>query len=227
MLNHKNLYDNVHQLVLPIETDFMISKDEPVRLLSQIMEGLDYKKLYKAYSTKGRNPAVQPKTLLKVLIYGYMNNIYSSRKLEDACKNNIKFMWLLQGQSAPDNATIARFRSKRLKDCIEDLFNQLIVKLGKLDEIKYRNIFIDGTKVEANANKYSFVWKSSTTKFETRLQEKTRKNIEFINKDLNTTYDIPKDKIKIEYINSILSELKQKKIDERIEFVHGKGGARI
>ena len=73
----------------------MIPKDEPVRLLSRIMEGLDYRRLYNAYSTKGRNPAIQPKTLFKVFIYGYMNNIYSSRKLEDACKNNIKFMWLL------------------------------------------------------------------------------------------------------------------------------------
>ena len=68
MTNIKKLYDNVHQLVLPIETQFMIPKDDSVRVLSQVMEELDYTNLYEAYSTKGRNPAIEPKTLFKVLV---------------------------------------------------------------------------------------------------------------------------------------------------------------
>lgn len=223
MTNIKELYDNVHQLVLPIETEFIIPEDDSVRLLSQVMEELDYTNLYKAYSTKGRNPAIQPKTLFKVLIYGYMNNIYSSRKLEEACKFNTKFLWLLQGQSAPDNATIARFRSKRLEGCIDDLFNQLVIKLGELNEIKYRNIFIDGTKIEANASKYSFVWKGSTTKFEAKLQEKIKNEIKNINTNLGTKFIIPKSKIEIIHIKSILNELNNIKDTENTEFVYGKG----
>ena len=223
MTNIKELYDNVHQLVLPIETEFIIPEDDSVRLLSQVMEELDYTNLYKAYSTKGRNPAIQPKTLFKVLIYGYMNNIYSSRKLEEACKFNTKFLWLLQGQSAPDNATIARFRSKRLEGCMDDLFNQLVIKLGELNEIKYRNIFIDGTKIEANASKYSFVWKGSTTKFEAKLQEKIKNEIKNINTNLGTKFIIPKSKIEIIHIKSILNELNNIKDTENTEFVYGKG----
>ena len=67
-------------------------------------------------------------------------------------------------QKAPEHNTIARFRSERLSSCIENLFNQLIKKLGEMNEIKYENIFIDGTKIEANANRYSFVWKKATKK---------------------------------------------------------------
>ena len=69
MTNIKKLYDNVHQLVLPIETEFIIPEDDSVRLLSQVMEELDYTNLYKAYSTKGRNPAIQPKTGLMSIFW--------------------------------------------------------------------------------------------------------------------------------------------------------------
>ena len=77
------------QLALPIETSILIPADDSVRLLSQVMEELDYSKLYRAYSPNGRNPAVSPKNLFKVLVYGYMNNLYTSRGLETACLNQI------------------------------------------------------------------------------------------------------------------------------------------
>ena len=73
-----------------------------MRLLSLMMEELDYKKLYEAYSPNGRNPAVPPKILFKILIYAYMNDIWSSRKIELACKRDINFMWLLQGLEQED-----------------------------------------------------------------------------------------------------------------------------
>lgn len=78
-----------------------------------------------------------------------MNKLFSSRDIEKACNRDINFIWLLQGQKAPDHNTIANFRSKRLESCIDNLFNQLIVKLGELEEIRYKNIFIDGRKIEA------------------------------------------------------------------------------
>ena len=76
----------------------------------------------------------------------------------------MNFRWLLQGQKAPSHNTIARFKSSRMKYCLEDLFNQLVLKLNEKDEIKFENLFIDGTKIEANANRYTFVWKKSTKK---------------------------------------------------------------
>ena len=105
------------------------------------MEGLDFTELKSTYSTIGRNSAVLPETMFTILVYGYMEGIYSSRALEKACKRDINFKWILQGQQPPGHNSIARFRSKRLKGCIENLFNQFIKKLGELKEIK-KNLII-------------------------------------------------------------------------------------
>jgi len=94
--------------------------------------------------------------LLKVLVYGYLCNIYSSRKLEDAVRENIHFMWLA-GMNTPDHHTINRFRSERLKENIKELFSQVVLLLAEAGMISLREVYTDGTKIEANANKYSFV----------------------------------------------------------------------
>ena len=151
--NYSQISEN-YQLKLPIDLDVLIPEDDSVRLLSLMMEELDYKKLYEAYSPNGRNPAVPPKILFKILIYAYMNDIWSSRKIELACKRDVNFMWLLEGFKAPDHNTIARFRTGRLEPILDDLFNQYIIKLYENNELELKNLFIDGTKIEANANKY-------------------------------------------------------------------------
>jgi transposase len=221
----KNYNNNckVYQLVIPVETGILIPEDDSVRLLSQVMEELDYTKLIMAYSSQGRNPVVEPKILFKILIYAYMNDIYSSRKIERACKRDINFMWLLQGQKAPDHNTIARFRTERLVDIVDNLFNQLIEKLKDWGEIQFKNIFIDGTKIEANANKYTFVWKKTTDKFQAKLHEKVKKLIQEININFNTEYIISEPKAEVEYLQEILAYLKEIKERENIEFVSGKG----
>nr|WP_263488092.1 transposase [Clostridium sp. FP2] len=152
-----------------------------------------------------------------------MNDIYSSRKIEKACKRDINFMWLLRGRKAPDHNTIARFRSKRLVGVVDDLFNQLVEKLKTYGEVEFKNIFIDGTKIEANANKYTFVWKKSTDKFQAKLQEKIKENIEKINFEFKTEYIISEPEAKIEYLQEILKFLNKNREHENIEFVHGQG----
>ena len=104
---HKNYteFGEPYQLVLPLNLEGLVPDDDSVRLLSHELEGLDYSLLYQAYSAKGRNPAVDPKTMFKILTYAYSQNIYSSRKIENACRRDINFMWLLAGQKA---LTIAR-----------------------------------------------------------------------------------------------------------------------
>ena len=127
---------NIHQIVLPINLEIIIPKDDSVRLLYEVTEGLNYKKLYRSYSILGRNSAIDPKTLFRIVVYGYMERIFSSRELEKACIRDVNFRWLLQGQKAPSHNTIARFKSSRMKYCLEDLFNQLVLKLNEKDEIK-------------------------------------------------------------------------------------------
>lgn len=205
-------------MVLPIQMEFLIPATDSVRLLSQLLEGLDYSKLYKAYSRIGRNPAVAPKNLFKVLVYGYMNDIYTSRALETACRRDVNFMWLLEGQPAPDHNTIARFRSKRLEGVVQDLFNQMVLKLHNLNEIAFKNIFIDGTKIEACANKYSFVWKKSTRKNEAKLQAKVKKILERLMPE-----DPPPEAVTAEGISKVLASLMQRATDQGLEFASGKG----
>ena len=132
-------------------------------------------------------------------------------------------MWLLQGEAPPKYSTICRFRKDRLKDCMEDLFYQFVKKLGKLKEIKYKNIFIDGTKIEANANKYTFVWKKSIVKYENKLKEKLKNIIEDINKELGKSYAADSASLGVILYSDIANDLKEIADRENIKFVHGKG----
>lgn len=150
----------------------VIADNDSVRLLDDIIDEMDLRKLYHAYSHIGRPSATTPKTMLKILVYANMQGVYSSRDIEKACIRDINFIWLLNGEKAPNYQEIARFRSKRLSECIEDLFYQLAKKLHEIGEINFEHLFVDGTKIEANANKYSFVWKKSINKYEARLLEK-------------------------------------------------------
>ena len=213
----------MQQIGFPIQTPFIPKENDSVRLLFEVTEGLDYTNLYKTYSTQGRNPAIDPVILFRIVIYGYMNKLYSSRDIEKACRRDINFMWLLQGANAPDHNTIARFRSKRLEGCIDDLFNQFVVKLGEMQEIAFQNIFIDGTKIEANANKYTFVWKKATDKFEISLQEKIKKTLLDINELFGISIGTLDSKFTVEKASSILKKLDLVKVSNDLTFVYGKG----
>ena len=152
-----------------------IPANDSVRLLDQTVDEMDLSALRSTYKRTGRKPATDPVTMLKILLYANMEGIYSSRDIESACGRDINFIWLLNGVKKPNYHEIARFRSRRLAECGEALFYGLVKKLAGAGEICFEHLFVDGTKIEANANKYSFVWKKSTTKYETRLLEKLDK----------------------------------------------------
>ena len=144
-----------NQVVMPINLEIRIPEVDPARLVDEICEELDYTKVYAEYGRIWRK--VCPKTMFKIIVYGYMNGQYSSRDIEKACRRDICFMWLLNGEPVPDHTTISRFQNGRLENAIEDLFYQFVMYLNRMGEVDFENIFIDGTKIEANANKYSFV----------------------------------------------------------------------
>ncbi len=162
---------------LKIDENFaeqVIPANDSVRLVDQIVEEMDLRSLKRAYSDTGRPPATPMRTMLKVVLYSTMEHIYSSRRIRQACQRDINYIWLLDGAPAPSHHEIARFRSKRLSECAEELFYQLVQKLKEYGELTYEHLFVDGTKIEANANKYTFVWKKSTNKYEARLDEKIK-----------------------------------------------------
>ncbi len=122
---------------------------------------------------------------MKVLIYAYLRNIYSSRKIEQALKENIHFMWL-SGGAKPDHNTIADFRSKRLKEHLKTIFNQVVVLLEKEGALNLRESILDGTKIEANANRYTFVWGKSVRNHKANIKKQLKelwKNVEKVYKD--------------------------------------------
>ena len=213
--NYNQFNDN-YQLVLPLNLENLIPEDDSVRLLSHVLEGLDYTKLYKAYSSVGRKPAVEPKIMFKIISYAYSQNIYSSRKIEKACTRDINFRWLLQGYKAPDHATISRFRKDYLSnEVVEDLFYQQVNYLATQNEILFENVFIDGTKIEANANRYTFVWKKTILKNEEKMFNKLLVLLENINLEELKEFTLQKETL-IDDIDKILQWLASEKRKETL-----------
>ncbi|MCL2773898.1 MAG: IS1182 family transposase [Oscillospiraceae bacterium] len=206
--------------MLAIKNEAMIPVNDSVRLLSQITEEMDYKSLYAAYSREGRKAAVEPKIMFKVMVYAYMEQIYSSRKIEKACRRDINFMWLLNGENAPDHSTINRFRKYRIGEAVRGLFVQFVEKLCELGEVKYEDIFLDGTKIEANANRYTFVWKKAVEKNESKMLMKVIGLAEEINRVYTQEFTVVKESIN-EDMAKMTAFMERRKREEKIEFVSG------
>jgi transposase len=199
----------------------MIPADDSVRLLSAVFERMDFTKLHAAYSRIGRIET-SPESLFKIIVYGYMNGIFSSRKLEQACRRDVNFMYLLGRAPAPDHATIARFRSERLTEVVEDLFSQFVRLLADAGELSLCSVFIDGTKLEANANRYSFVWKKSTEKNEAKMQEKMKVELPELAAEFGLRFHVG-EKIKAKDLKKLRKRLKELQCEQSIAFVQGKG----
>lgn len=215
------LYSRPYQLKLPLELGRIIPDDDCVRLLGQFVEELDLRDLYSTYS-KVKENQVSPRQMLKIMLYAYHECNYSSRGIEKACKRDINYMYLLEGRSAPDHATIARFRSIHFSQVAEKYLSMTVNCLMELGEISGREIFIDGTKIEANANKYTFVWKKAVTKNQAKLLDK----VALLVQECIETYglrEIWHGQVKEKHLSKLLKQLYQIKEEEGIEFVYGKG----
>jgi transposase len=140
--------------------------------MDEIINRIDTSALDKRYQGGGTS-AYHPVMLLKVILYGYSQRIFSSRQIAKALRENIHFMWLSR-MNQPDFRTVNRFRRVVLRKTIEELFTQLVEELLDLGLVDFEQYFVDGTKMEANANKYSFVWKKSTEKYKAKLQKNVK-----------------------------------------------------
>ena len=140
------IFERHGQLVFALNSEIIIPHNAPVRLLSAQLEELEYGKLYKAYSPRGRKSAADPRVLFKVMVHGYLCGIYSSRKLEEACQYRIDFRWLLEDQKAPDHTTFARFPTGRCRKVAEDLFYQFVKKLEDMRETDHQTVYIGVVK---------------------------------------------------------------------------------
>jgi transposase len=171
--------DNQNQPALfPVSFEAIIPTTHPVRVVNRVIDKLDINDILSTYKGGGTS-SYHPRLLLKILIYSYLNNTYSSRKIEKANKESIYYHWL-SGGNFPDHNTINNFRSSRLKDKIENIFTQVVILLNQSNVVTLEEVFTDGTKLESFANRYTFVWRGSVEKNKVKLENK----IQLVLKDI-------------------------------------------
>ena len=178
---HFRSYDPDQTLLFPQRIDRDIPKDDPVRILKSVIESLDLSGFKKLYHERGRSP-YHPKMMLMVILYSYMNNVYSCRKIEKLLYRDIYYIWL-SGYQKPDFATINRFRN-RVKNEIGHIFTLLVLILVEKGFVTLEVEYLDGTKIESKANKYTFVWRKSVERNREKLLEKIRVLLQQINEQM-------------------------------------------
>ena len=165
-------------MLLPPSLEELIPEGHVVRVVNEFVEAIDLTPIIETYLGGGTS-SYHPKMMLKVLVYAYTKKIYSSRKIAAAIRENIHFMWL-SGNNRPDFRTLNDFRGKRLSETIQEVFAKLVQYLADQGYINLTHYFTDGTKIEANANKFSYVWKKSTTRYQKVVIEKVKELFEKI-----------------------------------------------
>ncbi len=164
--------DNRKQnLLLPPSLDELVPENHMVRVVDAVIDRLDISDILSTYRGGG-NSAFNPKMMLKVLVFSYLSNVYSSRRIEELLRRDIYFMWLA-GMKRPDFRTINYYRGKRLKEGFDAVFTQVVRLLHEEGFVSLKVQYIDGTKIESVANKYTFVWRGSVEKYDARLKAKT------------------------------------------------------
>lgn len=167
-------YDPDQATFLPYSLEELVPLGHPVRIVKQVVDEVDVKPINRKYKGGGAS-SFHPRLMLKLLVYGYLSNTYSSRKLEEQAQQNIHFMWLL-GMKKPDHNTINRFRSEKLSGVLKEIFSQIVLLLNQEGIVSLKAaVFTDGTKIESAANRYSFVWgksiKTNKEKIKSQLNE--------------------------------------------------------
>lgn len=171
-------------MLMPPRYEDLVPDNHPVRVVNEVLERIDVGGLERTYKGGGTS-SYNPRMLLKVLVYAYLKNVYSSRKIEELLKENVHFMWLAGG-AKPDHNTISDFRSKRLKEHLKGIFTEVVMLLAESGAVSLKEIKLDGTKVEANANRYTFVWGKSVVRHREQMAEQLKelwKYVEQVYKD--------------------------------------------
>ena len=195
---------NPYQTVLfPQKIDEDIAADDPVRVLDALVENLNLQRLEKLYKRRGRSP-YHPKMMIKVILYAYMNNIYSCRKIEKLLLYDIRYIWLA-GYEKPDFVTINRFRNLMKRE-INEVFTQIVLLLATKGFITLNVEYVDGTKIESKANKYTFVWKKNVERNRKRLIENIHALLAQIDDEIAQEQSLTGNE-KIEVTPELLTEL--------------------
>jgi len=162
----------MNQLVLPLDLEVPLQENDIAFAIHHLVESIP-ERTFDSFQRQTGCPSYHPRMMLKIILCGYTQSVFSGRKIEDLTKDSIRMMWLAQGYE-PSYRTINRFRvHPDMKELIRQCFVQFRVQLVQEKIIDQEAIFIDGTKIEANANKFTFVWKKAVEKHHHNLVEKS------------------------------------------------------
>ncbi|MFC2112127.1 IS1182 family transposase [Bacteroidota bacterium] len=216
-------YNPNQMLLLPPSLEEFVPHNHPVRVVNQVVDTIDIDPLLLKYKGGGCS-SYHPRLMLKILIYGYLTNTYSSRKIEEALLQNVHFMWL-SGMQYPDHNTINRFRSDKLKDVLKEVFGQVVQLLIESGHVNVKEVYLDGTKIEANANRYTFVWGRAIKTSRNRIQRQLKElwqyaegvaREELKNNEPDDFEQIDAEKVK-KAIDRIDKALENKKVDKKVK----------
>jgi transposase len=217
-----HLHYNAKELKLPLNLGIKIPFDSEVRTFDEVFDKSGVKKHLVAnkFGRDGYNLV----SMLKLVLFCNMINIYSLRDMEKAAKNDIRIMWLTD-EITPSHQAIGNFINKHLTTSLKNIFKELNEYIIKKDNVNTDIMYIDGTKIESVANKYTFIWRGSVEKFESKLHLKITKLIKKLNKEYNPSgisfndYDI----YELKYLENIKMFLeKQIRLSNPV-FVYGSG----
>jgi len=207
-------YEQNQMMLLPPSLEELIASKHPVRIVNEVIEKINIKPLLKLYKGGGSS-SYNAKMMLKILVYSYLKNIYSSRKIEEMTKENIHMMWIA-GMNSPDHHTINRFRSEKLKRVLEEIFTQIVMLLVESGQLSIKEIYVDGTKIEANANKYTFVWGKAIKKNKERIEQQLKELWQYT-QDLAKEEESQTDEAEFEEIDPEKVKETIEKIDEQLK----------
>lgn len=176
-------YNRNEGSLFPVYLSDRVPAEHPARVVDAVVEGLDLSELERTYKGGGTS-SYSPRAMLKVIIYAYLSNVYSGRQISKMWQESIIYMWL-GGTLIPDFRTINNFRSRRLVGTFEGLFTQVVELLVEEGLVTLDVQYIDGTKIESSANKYTFVWKRATETNKAKLEKNVKAVLEEVEKILD------------------------------------------
>lgn len=220
-------YYTPKQLKLPLDLEKIIDISDPVYTFCDVMDHIDLTPYFVEKGYKTGRPKCDAQKLLKVILFAFMENgISSLRDLEKLCKNDIRYMYLLDDMKVPSFATFGNFIRNELSISIEQIFNDINAYIFKSDHVDLDHTYIDGTKIEANANRYTWVWKKSCIKNRDKVFKKISVLIDEMNTQVLSYIGVKlekRDVYAVDYVEEMLQNYEKSTNFDKSAFVYGRG----
>ena len=208
---------SVEQLRLPLDLSVAIDKYDPLWSFLEVIKEVNLKKFLKPHrGNQGHNSLM----MMKVVLFAYMNQVYSLRQMEERCRNDIRFLYLSE-EERPSHMAFQRFINNQLKGNISDIFTEITETIFEKTNADTRILYLDGTMMEANANKFTFVWKKTAEKSLAKSICRIKESIALLESETGLKYgsdDLTPDKLR-----SFSFSVYQYCSENKIPFVYGKG----